>query len=538
MRVRLTFTAITGAALLAVPLLTTGSPAAAAARPLPGTSPLVLHGAYVLGAAPATTRQRVTLALALRDQVGLDQLLAAQQRPGNTSYQRWLTPAQFADRFAPGTAAVSTARQWAVTAGLSVTDVTSNRTLVTVEGTRAQLGKAFGTSLQAVRLGSRTYVTPTRTAVLPVALRTVTASVLGLTTYSADRRPTLTARAAAPYQPYGSAVYGPRDFWRIYHAPAATTGTGQTVSVITDGNLSGVRKDLLTFQTRNRLPTLPLTVVQANSVSTDTSGAEEYDLDTQYAFGFAPGVRALYAYNGNGLGDIKPLNRFVTDRTSLTASASYGGCETIDYAVGEVTADDQVFKQATAQGQSFLFSSGDEGSSCSVLLNTGTPAGLPDVEYPSSSPYVVAVGGTTLTGQATQPLREIAWIGGGGGYSVLEHAAAWQKSEATFVAAVGRGVPDVSLDADPNSGYRVVVAGKDTAIGGTSASAPAWNGIWARVLQRHPRVGFAAPVLYRSRAGFVDITVGSNGIYPTTSGFDLTTGLGSADITALVAAAH
>ena len=82
----------------------------------------------------------------------------------------------------------------------------------------------------------------------------------------------------------------------------------------------------------------------------------------------------------------------------------------------------------------------------------------------------------------------------------------------------------------------MVVSGTDTAVGGTSASAPAWNGIWARVLQRHPGVGFAAPSLYRASAGLVDITVGSNGAYQATAGYDLTTGLGTADITALVAA--
>lgn len=279
-------------------------------------------------------------------------------------------------------------------------------------------------------------------------------------------------------------------------------------------------------------------MVQTTAASKDVSGADEYDLDSQYTHGFAPGLSTLVAYKSDTLGDIHPLNRFVTDGTAKTASASYGGCEVLNVLLGDVAADDQVFKQADAQGQSFWVSSGDEGSSCSLLVNTGTPVGVTDVEYPSSSPYVVAVGGTSLTGQATQPTREVSWIGGGGGYSAVEAAPAWQRGNLSFAPAVGRGVPDVSLDADPNSGFVVVVGDADTVIGGTSASATAWNGIWSRVLQAHPTLGYAAPVLYRSTAGLVDITLGSNGVFQALPGYDQTTGLGTPDITSLITVAH
>jgi pseudomonalisin/xanthomonalisin len=379
------------------------------------------------------------------------------------------------------------------------------------------------------------FVTPDRTATLPAGLRGAAAAVLGLTTYNPNRTPHRVATRHDAYQPYGLATYGPHDFETMYNAPAATTGSGQTVAVITQGDLRGVATDLATFQSRNNLPSVPLTVVQTTATSTDTSGADEYDLDTQYSTGFAPGVSTLLAYNSDTLGDIHPLNAFVTENRAKTASASYGGCEILNALLGDVTADDQVFQQAQAQGQTFWFSSGDEGSACSILVNAGAPVGVPDVEYPASSPYVVAVGGTSLTGQTTQPTREITWLGGGGGYSNIESAPSWQADNLAFTGAVGRGVPDVSLDADPSSGYTVVVGGSDTTIGGTSASAPAWNGIWARVLQAHPGIGFAAPVLYRSASSLVDITLGTNGLYAATPGYDLSTGLGSADISKLVA---
>ena len=531
----------TGAAvlvLLAVPALAS-APAAVVRAALQGSvaglAPLALKGASDLGTTPAGATQHVTLVLALSDQAGLDRLTAAQVTPGSADFHQWLTPAQFATRFAPSPTAVDAARAFATSHGLSVTSVSSNRTLVQLAGTTAQVDAAFGVVEHTVTAAGQTFLTPDRTATLPASLSGVTTSVLGLTTYNPNHTPHLT-RAAAPYQTVGLASYGPRDFWQIYNAPAAVTGSGQKVAVITQGDLTQVAKDLVTFQTRNSLPAVPLQVVQVGQTSTDVSGQDEYDLDTQYSTGFAPGVSAVVAYNSATLGDIGPLNRFVTDNTVKTASASYGGCEALNYAIGTVDADDQVFQQAEAQGQSFFVSTGDEGSACSILVNTGTPVGVPDVEYPASSAYVVAVGGTTLTGQSTQPSREIAWLGGGGGYSNVESAPAWQAANLTFEPAVGRGLPDVSLDADSFSGYTVVVSGADTTIGGTSASAPAWNGIWARVLQAHPSAGYAAPALYAAQSSMVDITLGTNGLYAATPGYDLSTGLGTADITKLVAA--
>ena len=539
MRTRLAVLTAAGA-LVALPALAgtaAAGPAPAVTAALPGTAPLQLKGATVLGRAPATAVSRVTLSLALRDRAGLTALLAAQQRPSSPDYQRWLTPEQFAARFSPAPATVDAARSWARAAGLQVTEVSANRTLVTLSGTTTQYEHAFGVRLLRVRAAGQTFTTPDRAAALPAGLRSATAAVLGLSTYRGMHLPLHTATPAADAaSPSGS--YGPRDFWKVYDAPAATTGTGQTLAVITQGDLTQVKKDLVTFETRNALPKVPVTVVQTTATSTDTSGADEYDLDTQYSTGFAPGARSLRLYNSDTLGDVHPLNAFVTEKKAKTASASYGGCEILNAIEGDVAADDQVFAQAQAQGQSFWFSSGDEGSSCSVLVNTGTPVGVTDVEYPASSPYAVAVGGTTLTGLAAPAPAEISWIGGGGGYSNVEKAPSWQAANLEFQPALGRGVPDVSLDADPGSGYVVVVAGTDTVIGGTSASTPAWNGIWARVLQRHPSLGYAAPVLYRTTGWARDITVGTNGVYAATPGYDLTTGLGTADIARLVQLAH
>jgi len=129
-----------------------------------------------------------------------------------------------------------------------------------------------------------------------------------------------------------------------------------------------------------------------------------------------------------------------------------------------------------------------------------------------------------------------------GSISPIEPVAAFQSATKVLGAAplLGRGVPDVSLDADPESGYDVIVSGSETAIGGTSASAPSWQGIWARVEGAHSGgIGFAGPVLYSTEpsSAFHDITIGDNGLYTAGPGYDLVTGLGTPDISKLVGGA-
>lgn len=169
-----------------------------------------------------------------------------------------------------------------------------------------------------------------------------------------------------------------------------------------------------------------------------------------------------------------------------------------------------------------------------VVGVNGVPAGVPGDNYPASSPYAIGVGGTTVLGPGP---TETSWYAGGGGASIVEGTPDYQSNAGgSFVAAVGRGVPDVALDGDPNSGYRVIVNGQEQIIGGTSAGAPSWQGIWARAQGAHGgTLGFAGPPVYNApAAAFNDITLGANGLYPTTPGWDYDTGRSTPDITAFV----
>jgi pseudomonalisin len=355
-------------------------------------------------------------------------------------------------------------------------------------------------------------------------------------------RPVHARPRRSPARPIGGlnfpAEYGPKDIASLYNAPAAQTGAGQRVAVIAEGEVSGPKADLATFESKFGLPTAPWTTIGVGAPSTDTSGDDEWDLDTQYFTGLAPDVAHLDVYDGASLANadiLATINRWVSDDTDSQASFSAGECEVLANVSGFSAGLDAVLQQAAAQGQTLFTSSGDNGGFCTAVVGeNGVPAGAPDVLYPAASPFAIGVGGTTVLGSGP---NEIAWAAGGGGASLFETTPAYQTAAGGSFIGLRRGVPDVSLDADPNSGYDVIVNGTDEEIGGTSASAPSWQGIWARAQAAHGgTLGFAGPVLYGlPAAAFNDVTLGTNGLFVATPGWDYTTGRGTPNITTLVA---
>jgi subtilase family serine protease len=503
--------AVSAAAVLLTPV------AASAAT---GLDPVRVSGAVATGTLDRAGVP-VTLALAPRDKAGLARAAAA---------GRGLTPAQFDARYAPSDAQLGAVRDWAAAHSLRVASVSANRTLVRVTGSAAAVGDAFGTTLKTFRTSSgSTFFAPATKATVPASLNVT--SVLGLS----DLGRTAVPKAAAPTVGTPTS-YGPQELAALYDAPATATGAGQTVAVIAEGDLTQPRADLATFEDQNGLPHVTWTQVTVGTPSSDTAGNDEWDLDTQYSTGMAPGVSELRVYDGASLSNddiLATINRWVTDDATRQASFSAGECEVLAAATGFTDALDATLMQAAAQGQTLFVSSGDTGVFCPAIVGVnGVPAGLPSVNYPASSPYAVGVGGTTVLGPGPS---EIAWYAGGGGVSYFEPAPAYQSGAGGSFAGVDRGVPDVALDADPLSGYEVVVNGQQEVIGGTSASAPAWQGIWARVQgAKGGALGFADPVLYAAPASaFHDIVVGANGA-PATPGWDYATGRGTPDVAALI----
>ena len=513
------------------------SPADATTVTVPGTLPQLVQGATDLG--PATTGQlTVTLALPLQDQSGLRSLLADLYEPSSADYHQFLTPAAFAARFAPSTATAAAVEQWAKGAGLSVTSVSANRTLVRVTGSLAAVGHAFGVAFDRYTgSAGAPFLSATSAATVPASLAGDVLSVVGLSTLDkASLTPLATPTVSYP------STYDPQQFWSYYDAPSAETGAGQTVAVIAAGTLAQPQADLATFEKDYDLPSVPWTTVSTGPASTTTTGNDEWDLDTQYSTGLAEDVSSLLVYDGSTLTDttiLGEITRWVTDDQAKQANFSAGECEILADAAGFLTANDQTLEQAVAQGQTLFTAAGDTGSFCPALVaENGVPAGLPDVNYPAASPYAVAAGGTTILG-GPSPVNEIGWYAGGGGQALLETEPAYQAAVGGSNLGLHRGVPDVAFYADPNSGFDVVVDGQVETVGGTSGSSPSWMGIWARAQAAHGGdLGFANDTIYAEPASsFNDITVGTNGLYPCTPGYDYVTGRGSPNITAFVNAA-
>jgi subtilase family serine protease len=503
--------------------------AAAATTPeLPGAAALQVAGATDLGSAPAATRS-VTLVLDHSNQAALTQRLASHAAP--------LTAAQWQAEFAPSAAEVTAVRTWAASQGLTAA-VPANRAYVRLTGSQAAVQSALGVTYHRFTApAASSYLATVGTATLPAAVESVTASVLGLSSLEHVglplERPSATGGISYPTD------YGPKQIASLYDAPAAQTGSGQRVAVIAEGDLTAPEADLKTFEATYGLPAVPWTTIPVGAASTDTSGDDEWDLDTQYSTGLAPDVSHLDVYDGSSLDDddiLATVNQWVSDDIDSQASFSAGECEVLADASGFNTGLDAVLQQAVAQGQTLFTSSGDNGGYCTAVVGeNGVPAGVPDALYPAASPYAIGVGGTTVLGSGP---NEIAWYAGGGGTSLFEATPTWQSAAGGTFTGLRRGVPDVSLDADPESGYDVVVNGTVEVIGGTSASAPSWQGIWARAQAAHGgTLGFAGPVLYGLPAtSFHDITLGTNGLFVATPGWDYTTGLGTPDIANLVKA--
>jgi pseudomonalisin len=538
------------ATLVALPLTVLAAHSADAATTTwspTATKALSLSHATSLGGAAATTPLRLTIGLTPRDRAGIDQLIKAQATPGSASYEKFLTPAEFTSRFAATSADAQAVSSYLSTAGMKNVTVASNRLQVTADATVAQAESAFHTSIGKFTQAGKTVLANTAAAQVPSALASKVSGVLGLSSLGVSATPTL------PSLPKLTGFH-PDEFNKVYDSGSTKPGTGTTLAVIAEGDLTQTVKDLRTFEAKRKLPQVPVQLVYTGIKSPDTAGADEWDLDTQTSTGIASSAKKLYVYVSTSLTDAdlaRSINAFAAQNVARSGSASLGECDVLPYLDGSMVVDDIALAEAAVQGQTFFASSGDTGSACAVAATNGVPgAGLPDTEYPASSPYAMGVGGTTLAATDSDVYQtEIAWNAGGGGVSPVENGGYWQNNVVPTSAAGLRGVPDVAFDADPDTGGIITVDGADETIGGTSLASPLALGLWTRLQASHGnKLGFAAPKLYGiySKAqtaaplppttvpsSFHDIVLGSNGAFTALPGYDYTTGLGSWDVAKL-----
>jgi kumamolisin len=383
---------------------------------------------------------------------------------------------------------------------------------------------------------------------VPAALGGIVVAVLGL-----DDRPVArpqvrwSGRAVTPGRaPSGTPVpLTALQVASLYNFPAGTDGTGKTIAIIELGG-GYQMSDLDTYFSGLGLATPSVTAVPvdggSNSPGQDTGADGEVALDIEVAGAVAPGATQVVYFSNNtsDQGFIDAVSTAVhATPTPIVISISWGGPEP-QWSKQSLTAMDQAFQDAAALGVTVTVASGDNGSSDNPQNSKG-PA---QADFPASSPHALACGGTTLVGDlsASAIVSEVVWNevahnegAGGGGISAAFPVPSWQ-SPATAPALSGRGVPDVAGNADPVSGYEIVVGGQQQPIGGTSAVAPLWAGLIARLAQATgTKFGLLQPLIYAGvmpgadAAGFNDITEGNNGAYSAGPGWDACSGLGSPD---------
>jgi kumamolisin len=441
---------------------------------------------------------------------------------------------------------VAAVRAFAAREGLEVSSVDPGRRVVKLRGTVDAVARAFG--VQSLGL----YEHPTYgryraregPLTIPRELEGVITGVFGI-----DERPQAKTYVRPQVPAANATSYTPLQVASAYTFPTGVTGSGESVGIIELGG-GFSQTDLDTYFSGLGLTAPSVTAVGVdggtNSPGVDQNADGEVMLDIEVAGSVAPGAKfAVYFSPNTDQGFIDAVSTAVHDTTNKPSviSISWGGPED-SWTQQARTQMEQVLTEGAAVGVTVTVASGDNGST------DGVTDGKQHVDFPASAPHALGCGGTSLRISGGEVESEVVWNdlpsdGAGGGGISIEFAVPSYQSSVTMPANVdtgspGRGVPDVAGNADPQTGYAILVDGTRESVGGTSAVAPLWAGLIALLNQSlGAPVGFLQPRLYQasvSSSGFRDITSGTNGAYSAAAGWDPCTGLGTPHGGALLAA--
>ena len=440
---------------------------------------------------------------------------------------------------------VAAVHRFASDYGLEVGDSDPARRAIVLRGTVAAMARAFGSDELGLFEHPTGGVYRGRSGPLtvPAALGGVITGVFGL-----DERPQAAPHLRRVHARATPRSYTPPQVAAAYSFPDGANGAGETVGILELGG-GFSEADLKTYFKGLQVAEPSVTAVGVdggkNAPGVDENADGEVMLDVEVVGGVAPGAEIVVYFAPNtDQGFLDCLSTAVHDtaRQPSVVSISWGGPEDT-WTKQARTQMEQVLTEAAAVGVTVTVASGDDGSS------DGVKDGKQHVDFPASAPHALACGGTSLQIDSGRITGETVWNdgpgagAGGGGISIEFPVPSYQTAAGAphnvDTGQPGRGVPDVAGDADPQTGYSVLVDGKQQTIGGTSAVAPLWAGLIARLNQSLGRpVGFLQPQLYGAgaRSGFHDITEGDNGNYRAGPGWDPCTGLGSPDGSALLQA--
>lgn len=472
----------------------------------------------------------------------LDVTLVLRRRPGASAAAaawpgsaRW-PRAQFGQHCGADPRDLESLRRFAARHALTETGANLARRVLHLRATPAALQSAFGVTLGSYRLadGRGPFIgCASAPALPPEAL-----AVLGL-----DRRPVARAHFRRP-RATPTQSFTPLELGALYEFPAGTDGAGESIAIIELGG--GFRARDLTRYFKGlgiaHTPSVTAVAVAGGSNAPGSDADAEVMLDIEVIGALAPAAAiAVYFAPNTDQGFYEAISQAAHDaaRHHSVLSISWGGPED-SWTDAARTAMQSALEDAAALGVTVTVACGDSGSSDAERGK--------HVDFPASSPCALGCGGTRLTAAGSAIASEVVWSetssgngATGGGVSVQFALPAWQRGARVPKAPngkAGRGVPDVAGNADPQTGYQVLVDGQAQVIGGTSAVAPLWAALVARLNQKlRMSLGDPHAALYAlGSRGFHDITSGNNGRYAARPGWDACTGLGSPRGEALLAA--
>ena len=476
------------------------------------------------------------------------ELRSALEKPGFKQMSR----AEYENAHGADPADLNQIKKFAQEFGLKVHETGTElaRRTVMVDGTVSNLQKAFNVELKEYSHPKGNFRGRIGAISVPAEYADIIKGVFGL-----DNRAQAEPHFRRLSQPdehkhkttTPTASHDPNQVAEIYDYPTGD-GTGQCIGLIELGG--GFRLDDLKnyFSSLNINVNAPQVISVSvdggkNSPSTPDSADGEVMLDIEVAGSIAPAAKIVVYFAPNtDQGFLDAITTAVHDNTNQPSviSISWGSAES-NWTSQAMTNFDDAFQAASAIGVTVCVASGDNGSS------DGVNDGKNHVDFPASSSFALGCGGTTLQASNDQIVNETVWNdlpsggAGGGGVSDVFPLPTWQAGfdvPAPTVQGGGRGVPDVSGDADPNTGYNILVDGETAVFGGTSAVAPLWAGLVARINQQIGKqqsgksIGFLNPLIYAQAveaSGFRDITEGNNGAFSAAEGWDPCTGLGTPD---------
>lgn len=529
--------------------------------PISGQTVPLIKQAHFVGAASGHQQLNLSVGLQLRNQQELSDVLSNIYNPRSSQYHHFLSPQQFVAEFGPTTEQQQQVISYLRSQGFSVTHVAPNGLLIDANADVSQVEAAFNVQINNYQIGARKFYANASAPSLPASIGSLITSIGGMDN-SQHMRPLYhlakkSGKGSKGLQPL--AGFGPTDLLGAYDGAAlhqaGIMGSNQTIAVF---ELDGYQQsDIDAYLQSNNLGSINISNVLVDGANGSAgAGAIEVELDIEVVAAMAPkATQIVYEGPNTTQGVNDTYNQIVTDNKAQITTISWGECEA-QSGNSELQTLDNIFKQGSAQGITMFAASGDSGAYDCNDTNLA-------VDSPAGDPYITGVGGTNLQTSGGTYGSESVWSnptdtqrspkgsGGGGGISSFFAQPTWQVGPGVKnqYSNGNRQVPDVSADADPQTGYAVYctvsASGCPTTgnivVGGTSAAAPLWAGSMALInesLQKagKARAGFVTPQLYslansqQPYPPFHDVTQGTNLYYPATTGYDEASGLGSPDI--------